>query len=153
MERPLSSVGDTSDPKLLEPELPSDWKRDTVKQRYGRVQRKVRQVATAAVALGAFVVALAASEPAANVYDRAPSWMQAIVFTFIAVAGLCVACAYILYDQEAVFLDRVIKYQNHADLRPGDRWPKRADWFWRAAVILIGLAVVTFLVAVWQAAA
>lgn len=153
MDRSLNSVEDSGDPKLLQPELPSDWKRDTVKQRYGRVQRKVRQVATAAVALGAFVVALAASEPAAVVYNKAPSWMQAIVFTFIAAAGLCVACAYILYDQEAVFLNRVIEYQNHADLRPGNRWPRGADWFWRAAVILIGLTVATFLVAVWQAAA
>lgn len=133
--------------------LPLDWTQDTFEQRRDRIRRRVRQVVAVGVALTAFVVALAASDPAALIYQRTPFWFSSFIFTLIVFAGVALGAAYVRYEEEASNMELAIERRPRPSTGqgPGKRWPESAERFWRAALLLTIMAPIAFLVASWWA--
>ena len=129
------------------------WWYDSYTERLSRQQHRNRLVVAVGVALTAFVVALAAGDSANGIYDEAPGWIRAAVFTAVAAAGAGLALEYIRYEEQATLIERAIAKDPRVQAaRIGDRWPLQADVFWKGALVCISIAPLLFLGAAWWVA-
>jgi hypothetical protein len=134
---------------------PADsWRDDTYEQRSERLVRRTRLVSTVGIALGGFVVVLAAGDSAASMYGEVPRWARAVVFTLIVLAGAFLGAAYIRYEEAGHLISVEMKRGLAKPDDPiGETWPDRADHLWYIALVFTTLTPVAFIATAWWAAA
>ena len=131
-------------------DLQLDWREDNYQQRLARLHRRSQLVIQVGVALATFLVVVASGDAAAGVYEDAPKWLRAVVFTLLVIAGGSLAFAYIRYEWTATKIQRgsdaeIVRLTDSA----GDYWPYGADRGYYIALVFTIAAPVVFMVAVW----
>ncbi|UUU31998.1 hypothetical protein JIX56_19970 [Streptomyces sp. CA-210063] len=119
-----------------------------------QLEYRAKQVAWVAAALTAFFIAIMAGDAAAAIYNQSSRVLRAVIFTLVALAGICMGLAYIRYQHAYRELDSEIRAGKFKedDPSPNDEdWPDVADGLWYTSLGLTTLSPIAFLVAVWWA--
>lgn len=132
-------------------------KKEKYSLRLDKYRRRVRLTYTVGAGLGT-LAALLVGVLGGSLLDADPVWLKPLFLTFFIITGACLAMTYIQFEWAVTSAERELDATADEKAKvellnsPVPAFPgkaKRAESWWKATQIMLGLTVVAFLAALW----